>query len=91
MTEQFTVALRSTGSSLAYTIAGVFGGAMAPLIFTYLLSETDSWVPIAVYVLIVGAVTLVGLALGRNPDPTEDEHYALLAIENARHARESEA
>ena len=87
--EQFTVPLRSTGSSLAYTIAGVFGGAMAPLIFTYVLSKTDSWVLIAIYVLIVGAVTLLGLALGRNPDPTEDEHYTLLATENARHAAES--
>ena len=86
VTEQFTVPLRSTGSSLAYTIAGVFGGAMAPLIFTYLLSKTDSWVPIAIYVLIVGALTLLGLALGRNPDPTEDEHYALLSTENARRA-----
>ncbi|CAH0264910.1 MFS transporter [Rhodococcoides fascians] len=93
VTEQFSVRLRSTGSSLAYTIAGVFGGAMAPLIFVYLLDKTDSWVPIAGYIVIVGAVTLVGLALGRNPDPTEDEHYVLLGQqhENATRATESEA
>ncbi|AMY52049.1 MFS transporter [Rhodococcoides fascians] len=93
VTEQFSVRLRSTGSSLAYTIAGVFGGAMAPLIFVYLLDKTDSWVPIAGYIVVVGAVTLVGLALGRNPDPTEDEHYVLLGQqhENARRATESEA
>ncbi|KQU46819.1 MFS transporter [Rhodococcus sp. Leaf278] len=92
VTEQFSVRLRSTGSSLAYTIAGVFGGAMAPLIFVYLLDKTDSWVPIAGYIVIVGAVTLVGLALGRNPDPTEDEHYVLLnqEHENATRAAESE-
>ncbi|MBY4400848.1 MHS family MFS transporter [Rhodococcus fascians] len=93
VTEQFSVRLRSTGSSLAYTIAGVFGGAMAPLIFVYLLDKTDSWVPIAGYIVVVGAVTLVGLALGRNPDPTEDEHYVLLGQqhENTTRATESEA
>ncbi|MBY4039414.1 MHS family MFS transporter [Rhodococcus fascians] len=93
VTEQFSVRLRSTGSSLAYTIAGVFGGAMAPLIFVYLLDKTDSWVPIAGYIVVVGAVTLVGLALGRNPDPTEDEHYVLLGQqhENATRATESGA
>ena len=43
ITEQFDIHLRSTGASLAYTIAGVVGGAMAPLIFTWLLSQYDSW------------------------------------------------
>ncbi|MCZ4561270.1 MFS transporter [Rhodococcus sp. IEGM 1401] len=91
VTEQFSVPLRSTGSSLAYTIAGVFGGAMAPLIFVYLLDRTDSWVPIAGYIVIVGAVTLVGLALGRNPDPTEDEHYVLLGQEREKATRAAES
>lgn len=91
VTEQFSVRLRSTGSSLAYTIAGVFGGAMAPLIFVYLLDKTDSWVPIAGYIVIVGAVTLVGLALGRNPDPTEDEHYVLLNQEHEKATRAAES
>jgi MFS family permease len=78
VTEQFSVRLRSTGSSLAYTIAGVFGGAVAPLIFTFLLDKTDSWVPVACYVALVGVVTLGGLALGRNPDRAEDEEYSVL-------------
>jgi MFS family permease len=79
VTEQFSVRLRSTGASLAYTIAGVFGGAMAPLIFTYLLDRTGGWGWILVYVGVVGVVTLVGLALGRNPDSTEEEHYRKIA------------
>lgn len=78
VTEQFTVRLRSTGSSLAYTLAGVVGGAMAPLIFVFLLEKTDSWVLIVVYVAIVGVLTLIGLALGRNPDRAEEEEYQVM-------------
>lgn len=79
VTEQFTVRLRSTGSSLAYTLAGVLGGAMAPLIFVFLLDKTDSWVLIVCYVAIVGILTLIGLALGRNPDRAEEEEYAVMS------------
>jgi MFS family permease len=75
VTEQFDLRLRSTGSSLAYTIAGVFGGALAPIIFTLLLDKLDSWVPIFVYIVIVGIVTVVGLLLGRGPDVAEEERY----------------
>lgn len=76
--EQFSPRLRSTGSSLAYTFAGVIGGAIAPLMFTLLLSTYGSWVPVALYVTAAVAITLVGLALGRNPNPGEDEDYRLL-------------
>lgn len=71
--EQFPPRLRSTGSSLAYTIAGVIGGAIAPLVFTALYAGTGSWVPVALYVALAIVVTLIGLALGRNPDYTEDD------------------
>ncbi len=76
--EQFSPRLRATGSSLAYTFAGVIGGAIAPLMFTLLLSEFDSWVPVAAYVAVAGVVTLIGLALGRNPHATEDDEFRLL-------------
>jgi MFS family permease len=79
ITEQFDIHLRSTGASLAYTIAGVFGGAMAPLIFTWLLSQFDSWVPLVIYIGVAMAVTIAGLVLGRDPDDTEDEHYIEMA------------
>lgn len=76
--EQFSPRLRSTGSSLAYTFAGVIGGAIAPLMFTLLLQKFDSWVPVALYVAAAGAITLVGLALGRDSNTDEDEDYRLL-------------
>ncbi len=73
VTEQFTPRLRYTGSSLGYTIAGVFGGAVAPLAFAALLGSYASWVPVALYVLVASLLTLAGLALGRDPDPGAEE------------------
>lgn len=76
--EQFSPRLRSTGSSLAYTFAGVIGGAIAPLLFTVLLAQFNSWVPVAIYVGVAAAVTVVGLALGRDNNTVEDQDYRLL-------------
>ncbi|MCU6479854.1 MFS transporter [Arthrobacter sp. A2-55] len=73
--EQFSPRLRYTGSSLAYTLAGIVGGAIAPLMFTLLLSSFHSWVPVAIYAAVAAALTVVGLAMGRNSDVSEDEHY----------------
>jgi MFS family permease len=81
--EQFSPRLRSTGSSLAYTFAGVIGGAIAPLMFTLLLSQFGTWVPVAIYVSVAVLVTLIGLSLGRNPNTTEDEDYKLLLAGSA--------
>jgi MFS family permease len=76
--EQFSPRVRYTGSSLAYTFAGIFGGALAPVVFTALVAGFGSWVPVAVYVAVACGVTLIGLAMGRNPDPAEDEAYLKL-------------
>jgi MFS family permease len=67
--EQFSVRLRYTGSSLAYTLAGVIGGALAPLLFTALLAWTGSWPALAAYVAVTAVVTIIGLAIGRDPLP----------------------
>jgi MFS family permease len=67
ISEQFTPRLRYTGSSLAYTLAGVIGGAIAPLIFTLLLSKFHTWLWVAVYVAMACVITLIGLGLGRDP------------------------
>jgi MFS family permease len=73
--EQFSPRLRYTGSSLAYTIAGLFGGALAPLAFAALNGRFGSWLPVALYVLVAGLLTLTGLSMGRDPQPAEDEAY----------------
>src|SRR5262245_31077027 len=67
ITEQFSPRLRYTGSSLAYTLAGVIGGAPAPLILAALLNWTGSWVVLGVYLVLTAVLTVVGLWLARDP------------------------
>jgi len=71
ITEQFTPRLRYTGSSLAYTLAGVIGGAPAPLVLTALLAWLDSWLIVAAYLVLTAVLTMIGLWLAR--DPVDDE------------------
>lgn len=73
ITEQFPARLRYAGSSLAYTLAGVVGGAVAPLIFTALYgAASGGWWLIAGYLLLTAIVTIVGMLLGRDPKPEEE-------------------
>ncbi|GLY66853.1 MFS transporter [Amycolatopsis taiwanensis] len=71
ITEQFSERLRYTGGSLAYTLASVVGGAVAPLVFTALLAGSDTWVIIAGYVTVTGVLTIAGAVLAREPKVTE--------------------
>ncbi|MGO4423302.1 MFS transporter, partial [Streptomyces sp. MCAF7] len=75
--EQFSPRLRYTGSSLAYTLAGIIGGAVAPLLFTTLLSAYGSWLPLALYIAVAAAVSLTGVFLGRDPEAAVDEDAQL--------------
>lgn len=63
--EQFEAKLRYTGSSLAYTLAGPVGAAVAPVAFALMLAWTGSPWAIGVYVALANCVTLIGLALAR--------------------------
>jgi MFS family permease len=73
ITEQFPARLRYAGSSLAYTLAGVIGGAVAPLVFTALFAVSGNWFLIAGYLAVASIVTVIGLAIGRNPQTEEEE------------------
>jgi MFS family permease len=58
--ELFATRVRVTGASLGFQFAGVFGGALAPLIATGLIARFDSVTPVAVYLAIV--CTLIAVA-----------------------------
>jgi sugar phosphate permease len=45
----------------------VIGGAVAPLMFTLLLSRFHTWLWVAAYTAVACVVTLFGLRLGRDP------------------------
>jgi len=64
MSELFPTALRYSGSSLAVTLASVCGGAIAPLVATYLFDLTKTSSLITVYMVAVSIVSwLCALAL----------------------------
>ncbi|GAA5154809.1 MULTISPECIES: MFS transporter [Amycolatopsis] len=73
ITEQFSARLRYTGSSLAYTLAGVVGGAIAPLVFTALLAGFGTWVVVALYLAFTGVLTLTGVLLSRKTRVVDPE------------------
>ena len=62
ITEQFPTRVRYAGSSLAYTLAGVVGGGIAPVAFTALARSYGSRA-IVVYVGVALAITAVTLAV----------------------------
>ncbi|SDP84732.1 MFS transporter [Phyllobacterium sp. OV277] len=59
--EQFPTRVRYSGSSLAYTFAGIVGGGFAPLIIAALFQNYNHTVAISLYV--AGALCVTGLAL----------------------------
>ena len=72
ITEQFSTPVRYTGSSLAYTFAGVVGGGFAPLIIVSLFSATRTTTAISLYVEGALAITAACLLVAR-----ETAHHPL--------------
>jgi MFS family permease len=70
---QFPARLRYSGVAIGTNIGGVFGGALAPIIATALLGRFHSWVPIALYLLVIMVAAAVATALLRErPDALDD-------------------
>jgi MFS family permease len=63
--EQLGTRVRYSGASMGYQVAGIFGGALAPIIATALLAWSGSWVAISVYVVAALGVTMVALVAAR--------------------------
>ncbi|CAG9176227.1 Fosfomycin resistance protein AbaF [Cupriavidus laharis] len=63
--ELFATRVRVTGASLGFQFAGVFGGALAPLIAVGLLDRFGSTAPVAIYLAVVCALIAVAAAAAR--------------------------
>lgn len=59
MSEMFPTRMRYSGVSLGYQVTAIVAGSWAPLIGTWLLRETESWFPIAIYIGIGAGISLL--------------------------------
>ena len=87
--ELFNARLRYSGASLAYQIAGVLGGALAPIISLALLHHFHSALAVSVYVAAALALTVVSLLLApetRDVDlhSVHDDEQRILAADARR-------
>lgn len=78
MAEMFPTRMRYSGVSLGYQATAIVAGSWAPLIGTALLRAYNSWWPIAVYILLAGAVSLVSAIVMR-----ESRGASLVALDAA--------
>jgi len=63
ISELFPTRIRYSGASIGYQIAGVLGGALAPIISIALLKRFDSALPVSLYVLGGLLITMVSVWL----------------------------
>lgn len=61
--EQFPTQVRYAGASLAYTLAGIFGGGIAPVMFAAFLHTRHGRSAIVVYALIALGITALALTI----------------------------
>jgi metabolite-proton symporter len=59
ISEMFPTKVRYTGASMGYQLAGIIGGALAPIISVALLGRFDTSIAVSVYALAMLLVTIV--------------------------------
>jgi MFS family permease len=59
MAEMFPTRMRYSGVSLGYQVTSIVAGSLAPIIASALLQRFDSWVPVALYIVLACAITAV--------------------------------
>ena len=65
MAEMFPTRMRYSGVSLGYQVTSIVAGSLAPIIAVKLLDVYDSSVPIAIYLALACAVTLIAVVCTR--------------------------
>ena len=63
ISEMFPTKVRYTGASMGYQLAGIFGGALAPIISVALLDRFDTWVAVSLYAVAMLLITIVCVLL----------------------------
>ncbi len=61
MSEMFPTRMRYSGVSLGYQVTSIVAGSLAPIIATALLSGSGSYIPVAIYLAVAAAITLVAV------------------------------
>ncbi len=61
MAEMFPTRMRYSGVSLGYQVTSIVAGSLAPIIASALLQRFESWVPVAIYLIIACSITAVAV------------------------------
>jgi len=61
MSEMFPTRMRYSGVSLGYQVTSIVAGSLAPIIATALLRQFGTWIPVAIYLAIAAAITMVAV------------------------------
>jgi metabolite-proton symporter len=77
--EMFPTKVRYTGASMGYQLAGIFGGALAPIISVALLDQYDTSLVVSLYVVAVLVLTTVCVLLA--PETSRADLHADPALE----------
>ncbi|MFI6541113.1 MFS transporter [Nonomuraea sp. NPDC050547] len=73
--ELFSTRLRYSGASMGYQVAGIVGGALAPIIALKLFDTYKSTLAVSIYVIVALAITAIGLAIAPSAQD-QDERVA---------------
>jgi metabolite-proton symporter len=72
--EMFPTKIRYSGASMGYQLAGIFGGALAPIISVALLGRFDTSLAVSLYVVAVLALTTLCVLLA--PETSQSDLHA---------------
>ncbi|MGC3955941.1 MAG: MFS transporter [Propionicimonas sp.] len=76
MSETFTAEVRYTGITLGYQLGSALFSGTAPMIALALVAAYGSWVPVAVYMAVVCAISFVAAYLAKHVAVVEDHDEA---------------
>jgi hypothetical protein len=57
--------VRYSGVALGHELASVLAGGLSPLVATALLAWAGGWWPVAIYLAVMGAITVVAVLASR--------------------------